>query len=250
MLLESKVALVTGGGQGLGRVDALALADEGAHVAIIDIDIEKAEDTCHELTSKGVKSFALQADVGDFSQVQRATKKFIDLLGPIEILVNNAGIVDTASIFQDFSEEMWLRDLNVNLTGTFNCTKSVFPGMVEKKWGRIINISSIIGTMGGFGQASYATTKAGIIGFTKSLALEAGRYGITSNCIVPGIIKTEKFLKMPVELRKRMENRVALKKAGDPEDVAYTVVFLSSNKARYITGATLFVTGGIDLFVY
>jgi len=250
MLLESKVALVTGGGQGLGKADSLALADEGAHVAIIDINIEKAEETSHEVISKGVRSVALQADVGDFSQVDRAVKKIIDLLGTVEILVNNAGIVDTIGLFKDFTEEMWLRDLKVNLTGTFNCTKAVFPSMVEKKWGRIVNISSIVGTMGGFGQVSYASTKAGVIGFTKSVALEAGRYGITANCIVPGIIRTETFLKIPVELRNRMEDRIALKKAGEPEDIAHTVVFLSSDKAKYITGATLFVTGGIDLFVY
>jgi 3-oxoacyl-[acyl-carrier protein] reductase len=250
MLLESKVAAVTGGGQGLGRTDAFALADEGAHVAIIDINIKKAEETCHQVTSKGVKSIAVQADVGDFAEVDRAFKKIRDQLGPVEILVNNAGIVDTISLFKDFTEEMWLRDLTVNLTGTFHCTKAVFPEMVGRKWGRIINISSIVGTMGGFGQASYAATKAGIIGFTKSVALEAGRYGVTVNCIAPGIIANEAFHKIPEELRNRMENRVALKKAGDPEDVANAVVFLASNKAKYITGAILFVSGGIDLFVY
>ena len=250
MLLESKVAVVTGGAQGIGKADALALADEGAHVAVMDINAEKAEETCHEVASKGVKSIAIPTDVGDPVQVGRSMEKIRNSLGPIGILVNNAAIVKTASPFKAFSEEMWNKDLTINLTGTFNCTKAVLPDMIEGKWGRIINMSSVVGSMGGFGQASYSTTKAGIVGFTKTLALEVGKYNITSNCIVAGIIASETFLEIPEELRMRMENRTALKRAGDPEDVAFAIVFLASDKAKYITGAELFISGGIDLLVY
>lgn len=250
MWLEGKVAVVTGGGQGIGRVDALTLADEGANVAILDINGDNAETACREVASRGVKSIAVQADVADPVQVDDAMKSIRGLLGPINILVNNAAIVQTAGLLKNFNDTMWQRDLNVNLTGTFNCTRAVLPDMIENKSGRIINMSSVIGTMGGFGQVSYSSTKAGIIGLTKSVALEAGRYGITVNCIVAGIIATEAFLEIPAEMRRRMENRTVLKRAGTPEEVAFAVVFLASDKAAYITGTEFCVTGGIDLLVY
>jgi 3-oxoacyl-[acyl-carrier protein] reductase len=250
MSSERRVAVVTGGGQGIGRADALALADEGISVAIIDINGDNAEKVSHEAASRGVKSIAVQADAADPRQVDKAVASIIGSLGTIDILVNNAAIVQTAGLLKDFKQNMWQRDLDVNLTGAFNCTRAVFPGMVEKKWGRIINISSVIGTMGGFGQVSYSSTKAGIIGMTKSVALEAGRHGITVNCIVAGIIASETFLEIPEAMRKRMENRTALKRAGSPEDVASAVVFLASDKAGYITGSELSVAGGIDLLVY
>ncbi len=250
MSSERRVAVVTGGGQGIGRADVLALADEGVSVAIIDINGDNAEKVSHEAASRGVKSIAVQADAADRRQVDNAVASIVDSLGTIDILVNNAAIVQTAGLLRDFKQDMWQRDLDVNLTGAFNCTRAVFPGMIEKKWGRIINISSVIGTMGGFGQVSYASTKAGIIGMTKSVALEAGRHGITVNCIVAGIIASETFLEIPEAMRKRMENRTALKRAGSPEDVASAVVFLASDKAGYITGAELSVAGGIDLLVY
>jgi len=250
MSAQDRVAVVTGGGQGIGRADALALADEGFSVAIIDINTGKAEETCHELASRGTKTIAVKADVGDPIEVNNAMKKIKDAVGPVSVLVNNAAIVQTAGLLKDFTQDMWQRDLNVNLTGTFNCTRAVLPDMIEEKWGRIINISSVIGTMGGFGQVSYSSTKAGIIGMTKSTALEVGRYGITANCIVAGIIGSETFLEISDEMRKRMEQRTALKRTGKPEEVAFTVAFLASDKAAYITGTELFVTGGIDLLVY
>ena len=205
MLLENKVAVVTGGGQGIGRAEALALADEGASIAVLDVNGDNAEAVCRQVGSRGVKSVAVHADVADSAQVGDAMKRIRDALGPIGILVNNAAIVQTAGLLANFTDAMWQHDMDVNLTGTFNCTKAVLSDMIENRWGRIINISSVVGTMGGFGQASYSSTKAGIIGLTKSTALEAGRYGITVNCIVAGIIASETFLQIPHALRENGE---------------------------------------------
>jgi 3-oxoacyl-[acyl-carrier protein] reductase len=147
-------------------------------------------------------------------------------------------------------DELWERDLRVNLTGTYHCSQAVWPYMKEKSWGRIINMASVAGTLGGFGQASYSTTKAGIIGFTKTLALEGARYGINCNVVCPGIINSESFRLIPPEMRERLIKRTAFRKPGEPEDVAHAVVFLASENAKYITGIVLNVSGGIELFTF
>lgn len=276
-LLEGKVALVTGGSRGLGRADAMALADAGADVVIADIMVESdqtpmrteqesmlaqmmkaqgvvyTEQTVEDIRKMGRRSMAIKMDVTDrqgvFDGVGRATKE----MGKIDILVNNAGTVDHVARFEKQSIELWERDLRVNLTGSFNCTQAVWPGMKERGWGRIINLASVAGIMGGFGQASYSTTKIGLIGLTRTLALEGARYNITSNAIVPGIICSEAF-KMADALNKemndRMRKRTAFGREGEPEDIANAIVFLCSDKAKYITGVALNVSGGIELFTF
>ena len=191
MLLNGKVVLVTGGSRGLGRADALALAEAGADVVIADI--LDAEKTVNDVRSMGRKSVAIKMDVTNVGEVKEGVEKIKKDFGSIDILVNNAATLDHLGQVLEQKDKLWERDLRVNLTGTYNCTRAVWPHMQAKKWGRIINMASVAGTLGGFGQASYSTTKAGIIGFTKTLALEGARYGITCNVVCPGIIASESF---------------------------------------------------------
>jgi 3-oxoacyl-[acyl-carrier protein] reductase len=168
-------------------------------------------------------------------------------LGPVDILVNNAGFIYTVAQLKDTRLEDWELNLAINLTGTFNVTKAVFPGMRERKWGRVVCMASIAGLLGGFGQTAYATSKMGLVGFARSLALEGARHNVTCNVIAPGIIGPNAKLSPMYE---RMVRRVAMQREGDPEDVAWAVAFLCSERARYITGAVLTVTGGMDLFTF
>jgi 3-oxoacyl-[acyl-carrier protein] reductase len=248
MLLNGKVVLVTGGSRGLGRADALALAEAGADVVIADI--LDAEKTVNDVRSMGRKSVAIKMDVTNVGEVKEGVEKIKKDFGSIDILVNSAATLDHLGQVLEQKDELWERDLRVNLTGTYHCTRAVWPHMQAKKWGRIINMASVAGTLGGFGQASYSTTKAGIIGFTKTLALEGARYGINCNVVCPGIIESESFRIIPPEMRERLAKRTAFRKPGEPEDVANAIVFLASDKAKYITGIVLNVSGGIELFTF
>jgi 3-oxoacyl-[acyl-carrier protein] reductase len=250
MMLKGKVALVTGGSRGLGRVDALALAEAGADVVVADILMDGAEKTAKEVQAMGRKSFAIKMDVTNMEEVKEGVVRIKNELGSVDILVNSAATLDHLGQLLEQRDKLWERDLRVNLTGTFNCSRAVWPYMQEKKWGRIINMASVAGTLGGFGQASYSTTKAGIIGFTKTLALEGARYGITCNVVCPGIINSESFQFISAEMRERLIRKTALRRPGEPEDVAYAIVFLASDKANYITGIVLNVSGGIELFTF
>jgi 3-oxoacyl-[acyl-carrier protein] reductase len=174
----------------------------------------------------------------------------VEELGSVDILVNNAGTLDHVGQLENQIPELWERDLRVNLTGAFNCCRAVWPHMKERGWGRIVNMASVAGTLGGFGQASYATTKAGLLGLTKSLALEGARHGITVNAIVPGIIGTEAFHFGNPQMNERMVKRTALRRHGEPQEIANAVAFLSSDLAAYITGVGLNVSGGIELFTF
>jgi 3-oxoacyl-[acyl-carrier protein] reductase len=271
--LSGRVALVTGGSRGLGRADALTLARAGADVAIADIQLESdsgeaaegygplaqaaraqglvyAEQTAEEIRALGRSGVALRCDVTEREQVADTVELVAGELGPVDILVNNAGTLDHLARLPDQSPELWERDLRVNLTGAFNCAQEVWPGMVERGWGRIVNMASVAGTLGGFGQASYSTTKAGLLGLTKSLALEGARHGITVNAIVPGVIATEAFAFGNPEMNERMIRRTALRRAGEPQEVANAIAFLCSDLASYITGIELNVSGGIELFTF
>jgi len=271
--LSGRVALVTGGSRGLGRADALTLARAGADVAIADIQVESdsgedagrygvlaqaaraqgmvyTEATAEEIRALGRRALALKCDVTDRGQVDATVTRVVEELGSVDILVNNAGTLDHVSQFHQQQLELWERDLRVNLTGGFNCAQAVWPHMKERGWGRIVNMSSVAGTLGGFGQASYSTTKEGILGLTRTLALEGGRHGITCNAIVPGVIGTEAFHMGNPEMNERMIRRTAMRRAGEPQEIANAVVFLCSGLASYITGVGLTVSGGIELFVF
>jgi 3-oxoacyl-[acyl-carrier protein] reductase len=198
----------------------------------------------------GRRSLAVKCDVTDRDQVAAAVARTVDELGSVDILVNNAATLDHVGQFHDQSPDLWERDLRVNLSGAFNCAQAVWPHMKERKWGRIVNMASVAGTLGGFGQASYSTTKSGILGLTKTLAMEGGRHGITCNAIVPGIIGTEIFHSANAAMNERIASRTVFKRPGEPEDIANAIAFLCSERARFITGAVLTVTGGMDLFTF
>jgi 3-oxoacyl-[acyl-carrier protein] reductase len=270
--LSGRVAFVTGGSRGLGRVDALTLGRAGADVVIADILVEsddsaaqdygplaqaaasggfvKTEATAAEIQAMGRRAFALKCDVTDSAQVETAVARAVEELGSVDVLVNNAGTLDHLGQLEKQSPDLWERDLRVNLTGAFNCARAVWPHMKERGWGRIVNMASVAGTLGGFGQASYSTTKAGLLGLTKSLALEGARHGITVNAIVPGIIGTEAFHFGNPEMNERMIKRTALRRPGEPQDVANAIAFLCSDLAAYVTGVELNVSGGIELFTF
>ena len=271
--LSGRVAFVTGGSRGLGRADALALARAGADVAIADILVESelteetdswgalataartqglvhTEETAEEIRALGRRALSVRCDVTDREQVGAAVARAVEELGAVDILVNNAGTLDHVGQFHDQRPELWERDLRVNLTGGFNCAQAAWPHMKEREWGRIVNMASVAGTLGGFGQASYATTKSGILGLTRTLAMEGGRHGITCNAIVPGIIGTEAFHMANATMNERIAARTVFKRPGEPQDIANAIAFLCSDLASYITGVELYVSGGIELFVF
>jgi 3-oxoacyl-[acyl-carrier protein] reductase len=271
--LSGRVALVTGGSRGLGRADALTLARAGADVVVADILVESAvteetdrwgalatvartqglihtESTAEEIRAMGRRALALKCDVTDREQVAATVARTVDELGAVDILVNNAATLDHAAQFHDQSPELWERDLRVNLSGSFNCAQAVWPHMKERGWGRIVNMASVAGTLGGFGQASYSTTKAGLLGLTRTLAMEGGRHGITCNAIVPGIIGTEAFHMANAAMNERIASRTVFKRPGDPQDIANAIAFLCSDLAAYVTGIELNVSGGVELFVF
>jgi 3-oxoacyl-[acyl-carrier protein] reductase len=274
--LTGKVAVVTGGSRGLGRADCLALARAGADVVVTDILIESdptiektaqdsnsalaqlftsqhvvfAEKTSEEIRQMGRRSTAIKMDVTNREQIREVFAGIKKDFGSIDILVNNAGTLDHIAQIEHQSDELWERDILVNLSGAFNCTKAAWPYMREQGWGRVIYMASVAGTLGGFGQASYAATKASVIGLGKSMALEGARFGITANIIAPGIISTEAWQMGDAKMNDRMVLRTAMRGPGEPDDIAHTVVFLASPESRYITGQVITVAGGIDLFVY
>jgi 3-oxoacyl-[acyl-carrier protein] reductase len=271
--LSGRVALVTGGSRGLGRADALTLARAGADVVIADIQIESdnaddveaygplaraarsqgfvySEATAAEIGDLGRRALAVKCDVTKREEVERTVARAVDEFGSLDILVNNAGTLDHVGQLADQSPHLWERDLRVNLTGAFNCAQAVWPHMRAAGWGRIVNMASVAGTLGGFGQASYSTTKAGLLGLTKTLALEGARHGITCNAIVPGVIGTEAFDFGNPQMNERMIRRTAMRRAGTPQDVANAIAFLCSDLASYITGVGLAVSGGIELFTF
>jgi len=245
--IAGKVALVTGGARSLGKQDCLTLAAEGCKLIILDLNGEGAAETAKEIVGGGGTARGYAVDITDRAALAEVVPRAEREVGPADICVNNAGFIYTMGQLKDMGDEDWDLNLKINLTGTYNVTKAVFPGMRERKWGRVICMASIAGLMGGFGQTAYATGKMGLIGFARSVALEGARAGVTCNVIAPGIIGPNANLS---PLYERMVKRVAMQKEGEPEDVANGVAFLCSERARYITGAVLTVTGGMDLFTF
>ncbi|NQT75448.1 MAG: 3-oxoacyl-[acyl-carrier-protein] reductase [Candidatus Omnitrophica bacterium] len=244
LLLEGKVALVTGGARGIGREIALLLASQGADIALCDVNLEQAEETAKEIRLSGRECLAFKADVTDLKSVQEMVDKILDKFKKLDILINNAGIAKDNLILR-MSEEDWDKVIAVNLKGTFVCTKIASKVMLKQRSGRIINLASIIGIMGNAGQANYAASKAGIIALTKSVAKELASRGITVNAIAPGFIKTEMTARLPDDIQKKMLSGIPLGRFGEPKDVADLVLFLSSESSSYITGQVVQIDGGM-----
>lgn len=245
MLLDGKVALVTGASRGIGRAIAIELAKEGASVAINYAgNVAAAEEVQKIITDMGGKAIVIQADVSNEESATKLVDTTIEQLGGLDILVNNAGITRD-NLFIRMKEEDWNAVINTNLNGVFNCTKVAAKYMMKKRAGRIINMSSVVGITGNFGQTNYAAAKAGVIGFTKSLAREMAARGITVNAVAPGFIATDMTAAMPEKAKDKVLTSIPLGKMGQPEDIASAVLFLASDKASYITGQVINVDGGM-----
>lgn len=244
MELLGKVALVTGGGQGIGRSVALMLARHGSDVAVSDVNVEMAQSTIEEIEKIGRRALAVEANVARFEDGERMVRETVDSLGRIDILVNNAGITRDGLMLR-MSEEDWDLVLDVNLKGAFNCTRAAVRHMAKQRSGKIVNIASVVGLMGNAGQANYAASKAGLIGFTKTVAREFASRGITVNAVAPGYIDTPMTQALPEKVKEELQKLIPLDRLGTPEDVANAVLFLVTNASDYVTGQVVHVNGGL-----
>ncbi len=243
MNLEGKVALVTGGTRGIGSAICKQFASSGAKVATNYRNKEAAQAFIAEAKAEGCAILGYQVDVTDFEGCQAMAEQIEKDLGPVEILVNNAGITQDTT-FRKMTKEQWDSVLSINLDSLYNVTKPLIQGMLDRGWGRIINISSINGQKGQIGQTNYTTTKAGVHGFTMSLAQEVARRGITVNTVSPGYIATDMVMAVPEDIREKIIQQIPVGRLGTPEEVAYLVEFLASEQAGFITGADLAMNGG------
>ncbi|MBN1164282.1 MAG: 3-oxoacyl-[acyl-carrier-protein] reductase [Candidatus Krumholzibacteriota bacterium] len=242
--LDGNTAIVTGAGQGIGREIALLLGEKGAAVAVIDVNLEAARETVSRLRETGGEGLALRCDIVDYAQVQEGVKEILAWKDRIHFLVNNAGITRDNLLLR-MSEEEWNSVISVNLTGTFNMTKVVAKHMFKKRFGRVVNIASVIGQMGNAGQSNYAASKAGIIGFTKSVAREFAPRGVNVNAIAPGFIETAMTSVLSEERQEGMRRLIPLGKFGTGREVAKIVLFLVSELSDYVTGQVINCDGGM-----
>jgi NAD(P)-dependent dehydrogenase (short-subunit alcohol dehydrogenase family) len=244
--LAGRVALVTGAARGIGRVTAAVLAEQGADVAVADV-LDEVEAVADELRARGRRAAAAVLDIADAEAVRAAVARLRETLGAVGILVNNAGIVANVAPVARMTTAAWQREVDVNLSGAFHMTQATIGDMVASGWGRIVNVSSIGGTGGLHHQAAYAASKAGLLGLTKTVALEHGRHGITCNAVLPGLIATENVRAMPPEIRAAAETATPARRLGEPVEVAHLIAFLASDHAGYINGAEIPIDGGLRL---
>ena len=244
MKLEGKVALVTGGAQGIGKSIAMLLAKEGANIAVVDVNLEKAEETAKEIEGLGRKAVAMKVDVSSMEDAENMVSDTVDKLGSLDVLVNNAGITRDALLLR-MKEEDWDSVLTVNLKGPFNCTKAAVKVMSKQRSGSIINIASIVGLMGNAGQANYSASKGGLISFSKTVAREVASRGVRCNAVAPGFIATAMTDVLSDDVKKQLTDQIPMKTLGSADDVAESVLFLASDSSAYITGQVISVNGGM-----
>lgn len=245
MRLKNKVALVTGGGSGIGEATALRFSEEGAKVVINDVNLDNVNSVAEKIKAKGGEVLVCIADVCKKSDVENMIKQTLKKFSRLDILVNNAGI-NRDSFAKKMSEEQWDKVIDINLKGTFLCAQAALGPMMEQNSGRIINTASI-GALGNIGQANYSASKAGVIGLTKTLALEGARYNITVNCVSPGATNTAMTAKIPPEIKQKIEGKIPLNRFAEPKEIADIHLFLASEESSYITGQVIFVDGGISV---
>ena len=245
--LNGKVALVTGASKGIGAAIALRLAERGARVAVnYNTSEGPAEQVAASIRDAGGDALTVRADVSDLPQVTAMVERISDDWGAVDILVNNAGIIGD-SLLVRMTDEAWGQVIATNLNGTFYCTRSVLRAMVRKRWGRIVNISSVVGIRGNAGQANYSASKAGVLGFTKSLAKEVATRNITVNAVTPGYIRTDTVNVLPQHLKDRIMTWIPQGHFGEVDDIAHIVAFIASEKAKYMTGQVISVDGGMAI---
>lgn len=242
--MKGKVAIVTGGGRGIGEAIACKLASQGCCVIVSDVDIESANNVVGKIKKDRGEAVALKADISSSKDVEQMVEKTLEIYDQIDILVNNAGITRD-NLMMRMSEEEWDLVLTINLKGAFLCTKQVIRHMMKQRKGKIINISSVVGVMGNAGQVNYASSKAGLIGLTKSVAKEVASRNIQVNAVAPGYIETEMTVNLPQEVKEGFLASIPAKRPGSPEDVARVVTFLASSYSDYITGQVIHVDGGL-----
>ncbi|HDL52927.1 MAG TPA: 3-oxoacyl-[acyl-carrier-protein] reductase [Proteobacteria bacterium] len=244
MMSDKRIAIVTGAGQGIGRAIALDLASAGVDVVAADINLDAARDAASDVEGRGVRSLSVEVDVSDSDSVEKMVKLSTDSFGKVDYLVNNAGITRDGLLMR-MDDSAWRSVLDVNLTGTYLCSRMVVRLMMKQRFGRIVNISSVVGAMGNAGQTNYAASKAGVMGLTKSLAREVASRNITVNAVAPGFIQTAMTDELPEKARRELVALIPSQRLGTPEDVAACVRFLLSDQASYITGQVLHVNGGM-----
>lgn len=248
--LSGKTAAVVGGANGIGRAVCLVLAEEGANIGVLDLNIEGAEETARMIQENSGKAVGVKVDLADYDSVSTAFKKVVSELGPVDVMVYCDAITDNIATIPNMSLENWNREIDYTLSGAFYCIKQVGEDMTARKWGRLIFVSSRSVSSGAYGRCAYVSTMAGLCGLAKTAALEYARSGITSNLVFPGLVDTPDYQALPDDLKSQLVNKGLMKRLQDPKEVARAIAYLASEHAHSITGAEINITMGGELFVY